>query len=187
MSKTKRQIIIALQGTAGVGKTAVARKLCRKLPGKTARISVDVIRDMSCLNATTLRESDEYVTMAKRASFSLIKAYLKEGCNVLIEIAPPTDADEDKGITDKWLVKKLKNLGARVFLLHASLSEVIKRNKRRRGEFGQGNLSNKLIEQIYKLYEKYIDKNDYEVIDTKKIGADKTTLIILEKVIKKRQ
>ena len=83
------------------------------------------------------------------------------------------------------MVKKLKNLNARVFLLHASLSEVIKRNKRRRGEFGQGSLSNKLIERIYKLYEKYIDKNDYEVIDTKKIGADKTASIILEKVIKR--
>lgn len=179
----KKQIIIAFQGTAAVGKTAVVRKLCKKLSGKTARISVDVLRDMSCLNAMTVKESDEYITVAKKVSLNLTKAYLKEGYNVLVEFAPPVN--NDKGITDKWLAKNLKRLGARVFLLHASLPEVIKRNSCRRGEFGQGNLSRKMTEHIYKLYEKYIDKKDYEVINTEKIGADKTAMIILEK-IKKR-
>lgn len=178
-----KQIIIAIQGTAGVGKTAVARKLGKKLPGKTSRISVDVLRDMSSVGTMTTRISDEYITMAKKVSLNLTKAYLREGYNIIIEFAPPVSAD--KGMTDKWLAKELKKLSARVFLLHASLPEVIKRNKLRKGEFGQGNLSKKLIEQIYKLYEKYIDKNDYEVIDTEKIGADKTTMIILEKLKRK--
>lgn len=178
----KNQIIIALQGTAGVGKTSVAGKLCKKLPGKTARISIDVLRDMSCINNTTIKNSDEHITMAKKATPSLLKAYLKEGCNVVIEIAPPTSSD--RGTTDKWLVQNLKKFGARVFLLHASLPVVIKQNQTRRTEFGQGNLSKKLVKQIYKLYEKYIDKKDYEVIETDKIGADKTTSIILERIKK---
>jgi len=79
---SKKQIIIAFQGTAAVGKTAVARKLCKKLPGKTARISVDVLRDMSCLSATTIRESDEHIIMAKKVAPDLVRAYLKEGCNI---------------------------------------------------------------------------------------------------------
>jgi len=84
----------------------------------------------------------------------------------------------------KQLVKELKKIGSYVFLLHASLSEVIKRNNLRKGEFGQGNLSRKLIEDIYKQFEKYIDKKDYQVIDTEKIGADKTTEIVLKRVKK---
>jgi hypothetical protein len=101
---------------------------------------------------------------------------------VLIEFAPPVSAD--KGKRDKWLAKNLKRLGGRVFLLYASLPEVIKRNSRRGGEFGQGNLSRKVTEHIYKLYEKHIDPNDYEVINTEKIGADKTAAIILERIEK---
>ncbi len=177
---TKQQIIVALQGASGVGKTAVARKVCRKLSGKTARVSIDVLSDMSRLNTTSQKISDEYITMAKKTALNLVKSYLKEGYNVVLEFAPPVR--DDKGVTDKWLVRELKKIGGRVFLIHASLPEVFKRNKSRRGEFGQGNLSKKLTERIYGLYEEYIDKNDYEVIDTEKIGAGKTAKIILEKI-----
>lgn len=182
--KMKMRIIIAIQGAAGVGKTSVVRKLCRKLPGKTARVSVDILNDMSCSNTKTQKGIDEFITMAKRASLDLVKFYLKEGCNVVLEFSPPIRKDE--GATDKWLARELKKMGGRVFLIHASLPEVLKRNKARRGEFGQGNLSKKLTEKIYGLYEDYIDKTDYELIDTEKFGADKTAKIILEKIKKRR-
>jgi len=182
MIKNKKPIIIGIQGAAGVGKTSVARKLCKKLQGRTVRISVDILRDMSCVNFLTMRESDEHILMAKRVSIDLAKAYLKEGSdNIIVEFAPPVDFN--KGETDKWLAKNLRRIGGSVFLLHASLEEVLKRNKNRRGEFGRGGLSKKLTERLYRNYEKYIDKNDFEIIDTEKIGADKTTSIILEKII----
>jgi len=180
--QNKKRIIVGLQGAAAAGKTAVARKLSRKLPGKTARISIDVLRDMSCLNTLTSKQSDEYITMAKKVALNLTKSYLNEGCdNVIVEFAPPVTAN--KGFADKWLAQNLKKIGGRVFLLHTSLPTVIKRNKNRRGEFGQGNLPRKLVEKIYRDYEKYIDKKDFEVIETDKIGADKTLTIILGKII----
>lgn len=180
IKKDHKQLIIGLQGAAGVGKTAIARKICCKLSGKTVRVSVDVLKDMSCVYTMTVQKHDEHITMAKNVSLELVKAYLKEEYNIIVEFAPPTNFD--KGLADKRLVNGLKKLGGCVFLLHASLKEVLKRNQHRKGEFGQGNLSKKLTEYIYKLYEKYIDKKDYEVINTDKIGADKTTSIILNKI-----
>ena len=151
-----KKIIIGLQGAAGVGKTAIARKLCKKLPGRTARVSVDILRDMSCINFETQRESDEHILAAKRICPDLAKLYLKEGFgNVVVEFAPPVDFDEGK--TDRLLAKSLKKLGGRVFLLHASLKEVLKRNSRRKGEFGGGGLPKKLAEKLYRNYEKYRD------------------------------
>ncbi len=174
----ENKIIIVLYGPAGVGKTAVARKLCRKLSGKTARISVDVMRDMTylCLKGGW-KQSDEYITSAKKAVLSLTKEYLKQRYNIVIEVAPPTH--DDKGKTDKWLAGSLKKMGAKVFLLDASLQEILKRNKKRRGEFGQGNLSKKLTEKLYNYCQKYLNKKDYIIINTDKIGADKTTSLIL--------
>lgn len=181
MKNNKKKIIIGLQGPAGAGKTSVARKLCKKLPGRTVRISVDILRDMSCVNFLTMRESDEHILMAKKVSLDLAKAYLKEGSdNIIVEFAPPVDFN--RGETDKWLAKNLKRMGGSVFLLHASLGEVLKRNKNRRGEFGRGGLPKKLTERLYRNYEKYINKNDFEVVDTEKIGADKTASIILGKI-----
>ncbi len=181
MKIDKKQKIIGLQGTAGIGKTAVARKLCKKLPGKTARISIDILRDMSCISFKTQRESDEHILSAKRLCPNLVKLYLEEGFdNIVIEFAPPLNID--KGETDKLLARSLKNLGGKVFLLSASMEEVLKRNSRRRGEFGGGGLPKKLTEKIYDQCEKYLDKNDFEVINTEKIGADKTTSIILKKL-----
>lgn len=181
MKFNKNHIIIGLQGAAGVGKTAIARKLCKKLSGRTARISVDILRDMSCINFKTQKESDEYILVAKRICPDLVKLYSKEGFNnIVIEFAPPVDFDEGK--TDKLLAKNLKKLGGRVFLLQASLKEVLKRNGRRRGEFGGGGLPKKLATKLYNTYEKYLDKTDFEIINTERIGADKTTSIILEKI-----
>lgn len=181
MKQNKKVRIIGLQGAAGVGKTAIARKLCKKLPGKSVRVSVDILRDMSCINFETQRQSDEHILSAKKICPDLTKLYLKEGFNnVVIEFAPPVDFDE--GRTDKLLAKNLGKMGGRVFLLHASLKEVLKRNAKRKGEFGGGGLPGKLAEKLYKNYEKYIDRADFEVIDTEKIGADKTTAIILGKV-----
>ena len=179
--KSNNKTIIGLQGAAGVGKTSVARKLCKKLSGRTVRISVDILRDMSCISFKTQKESDEHIIAAKKICPNLAKLYFREGfSNIVIEFAPPVDSDEGK--TDKLLVKNLKKLGGRVFLLHASLTEVLKRNSRRRGEFGGGGLPRKLAEKLYNTYDKYLDKTDFEIIDTEKIGADKTTSIILKKL-----
>ncbi len=179
--KQNRTLIVGLQGAAGAGKTSVARKLCKKLPGKSARVSVDILRDMSCINFETQRQSDEHILAAKRICPDLAKLYLKEGFNnVVIEFAPPVDFDEGK--TDKLLANKLKKMGGKIFLIHASLEEVLKRNAKRKGEFGGGGLPKKLAKKLYKNYEKYVDKNDFSVVDTEKIGADKTTDIILKKL-----
>ncbi len=174
----KNKIIIALYGPAGTGKTAVAGKLCRKLPGKTARISVDILRDMTCLCFGSWKESDAHITLGKKTAVLLAKEYVRRGYNVVIEVAPPTIYD--KGKTDKWLALSLKKMGARVFLLDAPLASVLKRNKKRKGEFGQGNLSGKLTEKLYGYCQKYLDKKDYIIIDTEKIGADKTAALILK-------
>lgn len=178
---TRKSKIIALYGPAGIGKTAVARKLCRKLPGKTARISVDILRDMTCLCLNGgWKTSDEYITSGKRVVIPLTKEYLNLGYNVVIEVAPPTAYDVGK--TDKWLADSLKKMGAKIFLLEASLKSVLHRNKRRRGEFRQGNLNKKLTEKLYNYCQKYLNKKDYIVINTEKIGADKTTALVLEKL-----
>lgn len=179
--QNKKIRIIGLTGPAAAGKTAVARKLCRQLSGKTVRISIDVLRDMSYIGAGSSKKSDEYITMAKRVVPDILKAYQKEGCdNIIVEFAPPVVSDA--GQTDKWLAKKLKSLGGHVFLIHASLPEILKRNSKRHGEFGQGNLPKKLTEKLYLYFKKYIDKKDFEVIETDEFGADKTTAIILEKI-----
>lgn len=175
-----KKILIALHGPAGIGKTAIAGKLYKKLPGKVARISVDVLRDMTCMHCVSGRQSDEYITLSKKLAPGLIKDLFAKDYNVVMEIAPPTVADAGK--TDAWLVKELNLLGGTVFLIDAPLAVVLKRNKNRKGEFGQGNLTKKLTEQLYRYCEKYLDKNDYIVIDTTKIGADKATTVILEKI-----
>lgn len=177
MTKNK---IIAIHGPAGIGKTAIAGKLCRKLPGKNARISVDYLRDMLCMQYGGGRMSDRYIVLAKKIVPALTKELIKDGYGVVIEIAPPTL--EDRGVADDRLIKKIKSMGGRVFFLHASLDAVLKRNKKRRGEFGQGNLSKKLTEQLYKYCEQYLKLEDYIVISTDKIGADKATSLILEKI-----
>jgi adenylylsulfate kinase-like enzyme len=174
----KKPILIALYGPAGMGKTAVAGKLCRKLPGRTARISVDVLRDMVCMHCTTGRQSDRYITLSKELVLPMVRDLLKKGYNVVVEVAPPTN--EDKGATDKRLARTLSKMGGHVFLLTAPLDVVVKRNKHRSGEFGQGNLTKKLTEQLYRYCEKYLDPNDFHVIDTARVGADKTTSLILE-------
>ena len=175
----KNKIIIVLYGPAGMGKTAVAGNLCRKLPGKTARISVDIIRDMTCLCLKGgWKQSDEYITSGKKAVLPLTKEYLKQGYNIVIEVAPPTIYDMGK--TDKWLAVSLKKMGAKVFLLDAPLKFVLKRNKKRHGEVGQGNLSKKLTKKLYNYCQKYLDKKDFIVINTEKIGADKTTSLIFK-------
>ncbi|MFA4890038.1 MAG: AAA family ATPase [Candidatus Paceibacterota bacterium] len=177
----KNKTIIALYGPAGTGKTAVAGKLCRKLSGRTARISVDIMRDMTCICLKGgWKESDEYITSAKKVVLPLTKEYLKLGYNVVIEVAPPTVFDVGK--TDKWLAISLKKIGANVFLLDAPLKSVLKRNKERKGDFGQGNLSKELTKKLYNYCQKYLDKKDFIVINTEKIGADKTTVLILEKI-----
>jgi adenylylsulfate kinase-like enzyme len=177
MTKNK---IIAIHGPAGIGKTAIAGKLCRKLPGKNARISIDYLRDMLCMQYGSGRMSDRYIVLAKKLVPTLTKELLEQGYNVIIEIAPPTL--EDRGAADDRLVKKIKNMGGKVFFLHAPLDSVLKRNKKRRGEFGQGNLSRKLTEQLYKYCEQHLNFEDYILISTDKIGADKTTSLILEKI-----
>lgn len=178
---TRKSKIIALYGPAGVGKTAVAGKLCRKLLGKTARVSVDILRDMTCLCLKGgWKMSDEYITSGKKVVVPLVKEYLNLGYNVVVEVAPPTVYDAGK--TDKWLVDSLKKIGANIFFLDASLASVLYRNKKRRGEFGQGNLNKKLAERLYGYCQKYLNKKDYIVINTDKIGADKTTSLILEKL-----
>ena len=40
--------------------------------------------------------------------------------------------------------------------------------------------------KLFDYCEKYIDRNDYIVLNTEKIGADKTSAIILEKMKKGR-
>ncbi|PIR70295.1 MAG: hypothetical protein COU46_02290 [Candidatus Niyogibacteria bacterium CG10_big_fil_rev_8_21_14_0_10_42_19] len=176
----KRNKIIAIHGPAGIGKTAIAGKLCRKLPGKNARISVDYLRDMLCMQYGGGKMSDRYIALAKKIIPELTLKLLKEGYNVIIEIAPPTL--EDAGKIDKWLARKLKDMGGKVFLLHAPLASVLKRNKKRKGEFGQGNLSKDLTKRLYDYCERFLDLNDYIVIDTGKFGADKTTSVILKKI-----
>lgn len=178
--KTKNRIIIALYGPAGIGKTAIAMKICRKLPGKNARISVDILRDMTCVYFEgNWKKSDEYITSSKKAALPLIKEYLKQGYNVIIEVAPPTIYDEGK--TDKWLATSLKKLGAKVFLLDASLDTVLKRNGNRGKKFKQGSLNKKLTKKLFDYCHLYLDKKDYIVLNTEKIGADKATSLILQK------
>ncbi|HCC05619.1 TPA: hypothetical protein DEP58_04980 [Patescibacteria group bacterium] len=175
-----KHLLVALHGPAGIGKTSIAGKLCRKLPGKTARISVDVLRDMVCMQSTSGRQSDEYITLSKSLVPGLVRDLFSKGYHVVVEIAPPTVAD--KGETDAWLVRELKKLGGVVFLLDAPLESVLQRNKYRKGEFGQGNLTKKLTAQLYQYCEKYLNKNEYTVITTTKIGADKVTSLILEEL-----
>ena len=177
---TNKKILIALHGPAGIGKTAIAGKLYKKLPGKTARISVDVLRDMTCMHCTSNRLSDEYITLSKKLAPGLIRGLFSKGFNVILEIAPPTVADAGK--TDAWLASELHRLGGSVFLLDAPLAKVLQRNRYRKGEFGQGNLTKKLTEQLYRYCEKYLDRNDYIVINTTKIGADKVTSLIIEEL-----
>ncbi len=176
--KSSDRTIIALYGPAGIGKTSVARKLANKLPGKTARLSVDVMRDMTCVRLKGgWKESDDYIVAAKKALIPMTREYVKLGYNIVIEVTPTTK--DDGGKTDRWLAAALKKMEAKVCLLHAPLEVVLKRNEKRRGEFGQGNLSRKLTEKLYGYCETYLDKKDYHVIDTARAGADKITRSIL--------
>jgi|GEM_PF-3400267 len=169
--------IIALHGPAGVGKTAVAGKLCRKLGDKSARVSVDYLRDMLCMHFGSGKMSDRYITLAKEMVPEIVKDLKKRGYHVVVEIAPPTL--EDKGKTDHWLALQLKALGGKTFLLHAPIDVVLKRNKKRKGEFGQGNLGSALTRRLHAYCEKYLDHNDYVVIDTSRFGGDKTASVIM--------
>jgi tRNA uridine 5-carbamoylmethylation protein Kti12 len=184
--KTGIKQIIALYGPAGIGKTTVAEKLCRELSGKTARISVDKIREMTyCFKEGSWKESDEYITSGKKVVLPLTKEYINQGYNVVIEVAPPTTYDNDNGKTDKWLALSLKKIGALVFLLDAPLAIILERNEKREQK-PEHHLNAKLIEKLYNYCQNYLDIEDYIVINTEKINADKTKAFILKKMKRKR-
>lgn len=183
--KTGIKQIIALYGPAGIGKTTVAEKLCRELSGKTARISVDKIREMTYCFKGGWKESDEYITSGKKVVLPLTKEYIKQGYNVVIEVAPPTTYDNDNGKTDKWLALSLKKIGALVFLLDAPLAIILERNEKREQK-PKHHLNAKLIEKLYNYCQNYLDIEDYIVINTEKINADKTKAFILKKMKRKR-
>lgn len=182
--KTGTKQIIALYGPAGIGKTTVAEKLCRELSSKTARISVDKIREMTYCFKNGWKESDEYITSSKKAVLPLTKEYIKQGYDVVIEVAPPTTYDNDNGKTDKWLALSLKKMGAWVFLLDAPLAIILKRNEKREQKPGH-HLSAELIEKLYNHCQNYLDIEDYIVIDTEKINANKTKASILKQMKRK--
>ena len=181
----KNKTIIAFAGPAGIGKTSVAMKIAKKLKGESVRISADAMREMTYPQSGGKKRSDQHIIMAKKIIPCLVKEYFKHGFdNVVIDIAPPVPCDS--GASDKWLANSLKKMGGKVFLFDASLKTVLQRNKKRNKRCSQGGMKTETAKKLFGYYEKYIDRNDYIILDTEKIGADKTAKIILEKIKKGR-
>ncbi len=181
--KTKNKTIIVLAGPAGIGKTSVAMKLAKKLKGENIRISADTMREMTYPQSGGKKRSDQHIIMAKKIIPCLVKEYFKHGFdNIIIDIAPPVPSDG--GGVDKWLSNTLRKRGAYVFLFDAPLKTIFERNKKRAKRSPQGGIKKEMVKKLFIYSQKYIDRNDYDIINTDKIGADKTTEIILNKIKK---
>jgi len=181
---SKNKNIVAFAGPAGIGKTSVAMKIAKKLPGENIIISADTIREMTYPQSGGKKRSDKHIMMAKKIIPCLVKEYFGHGFdNIIIDIAPPVPGDG--GASDKWLAKTLTKMGGKVFLFDASLKTTLERNRKRNKRCPQGSMKAETAKKLFGYCEKYIDRNDYIILNIEKFGADKTADIVLEK-LKKR-
>ncbi len=165
--KGKRNKVIILKGSPGVGKSFTSRKLISRLnTTKIARISIDEVLHFDQRRNLT----NDKLKLAKFHTAIMVRSFLREGFDVVIEYT--FDITEHL----EFLIDKIKRSHTEqippsdihVFHLTASIEEVSKRNKTRKD--GSDPLSEGILKKLYKSCEKTAGKIKSEVvIDTNKV------------------
>lgn len=178
--KEKRNRVIILKGSPGVGKSFTARKLISRLgTTKIARISIDEVLHFDQRKSL----SKDKLKLAKFHTAIMVRSFLQEGFDVVIEYT--FDIPEHL----EFLIDKIRRShteqipvsDVHVFHLTASIKEVAKRNKTRKG--GSDPLPVGTLKKLYNSCEKTAGKVNGEIIiDTNRAPAKRTVERILEAV-----
>ena len=176
--KGKRNKVIILKGSPGVGKSFTSRKLISRLnTTKIARISIDEVLHFDQRRNLT----NDKLKLAKFHTAIMARSFLREGFDVILEYT--FDITEHL----EFLIDKIKHSHAEkltkadiyVFHLTASIEEVSKRNKTRKD--GSDPLPAGAVKRLYKSCEKTAGKIKDEVtIDTNKVPAKNAVEKIME-------
>ena len=170
MKKTaKRNRVIILKGSPGVGKSFTARKLISRFnTTKTARISIDEVLHFD----QRKNLSRDKLKLAIFHTAIMVRSFLREGFDVVIEYT--FDIPEHlEFLIDKIKrshTEKLPAADIHIFHLAASIEEVLKRNKTRKD--GSDPLPDGTLKKLYKLCENTAGLVEGEIIiDTNKVPA----------------
>ena len=160
--------LIILSGPPSVGKNTIASNICIKLPGKTAEIDLDKIKN----NIYNSPYSDFYFDLASEIGQSMARIYLEKNISVVIHKA----FCSFKFVNPFIETANEMNVKCFYFKLKAPLDILLKRNTHR-------NLPSK-DEDLKRVY--YFDKecahSEGIVIDTEKEGIEGTLKIVLSKI-----
>ncbi len=179
--KGKRNKVIILKGSPGVGKSFTARKLISRLETtKIARISIDEVLHFDQRRTLTR----DKLKLAKFHTAVMVRSFLREGFDVVIEYT--FDIPEHL----EFLIDKIKRSHTEempasdihLFHLTASIEEVTKRNKTRKD--GSDPLPVGTLKRLYKLCESTAGLVDGEIIiDTDKSPVKKAVERIIETIL----
>ncbi len=179
--KGKRNRVIILKGSPGVGKSFTARKLISRLElTKIARISIDEVLHFD----QRKNLSKDKLKLAKFHTAIIVRSFLRKGFDVVIEYT--FDIPEHL----EFLIDKIKRShteqipvsDVHIFHLTASIEEVTKRNKTREDESDP--LPAGTLKKLYKSCESTSGiVNGEIVIDTDKSPVKKTVERIMESIL----
>ncbi len=178
--KGKRNKVIILKGSPGVGKSFTARKLISRLETtKIARISIDEVLHFDQRRNLT----KDKLKLAKFNTAIMVRSFLREGFDVVIEYT--FDIPEHlEFLIDKIKrshTEKLPAADIHIFHLTASIKEVAKRNKTRKD--GSDPLPRGTLKKLYKLCENTAGLVEGEIIiDTNRTPAKKAVEQIMRAI-----
>ncbi len=178
--RVKRNSVIILKGSPGVGKSFTARKLISRInKTKTARISIDEVLHFDQRRGLT----KDKLKLAKFHTAIMVRSFLREGFDVVIEYTFDI-LEHLEFLIDKIKrshTERLSTADIYIFHLTASINEVTKRNKTRKD--GSDPLPDGTLKKLYKLCENTAGLVEGEIIiDTDKAPVKKTVGFIMETV-----
>ena len=169
----KKPFLIIIDGPIGSGKTTVSELLHKKLR-KTALISLDKIKRL----VSDYKPMHKYHQLASEVGKAMVKEYLKNGWNVIIE----------KAFTREKFIKKYlnfnKNKGIRVFVYQIMIPfDIAIKRVRQREKFRNqiSKLSTNRIKRNYRHYDSYGYKKA-KIFDSLKLKPEKIAAEILKEV-----
>lgn len=170
----KKPILIIIDGPMGSGKSTVAELLHKKIPGKTALISLDKLKRIV---SEYKMDSLEHLELAAKSGAAMADTYLKDGINVIVE----------KAFTMEQYLRaflKLIKTKPRIFIYQMEIPfELgILRVKERERLKEKGIPKNKIKEKVTRNYKHFIESRykDAKVFDSSKL----TPRQIINKIIK---